>query len=267
MSGLSGKVVLVTGAGRGTGRVHCERFADEGADVIMLDHSDAADDLRATALRVEQRGRRAVLGTADVADLAAVTAAVDAGVERLGRLDVIVANAGIHSPGAPAWQITAQDWQRTIDVNLTGVWHTVRAGVPHVGSEGGSVVIISSTNGLRGTAGTAHYTASKHAVVGLARTLANELGPRNIRVNTVHPGAVATPMVRNPATYRRLRPDLDDPTEADAAEVLTARNLLPVPWVEPVDVANAVVFLASDHARYITGTQLVVDAGLTQKTT
>lgn len=135
------------------------------------------------------------------------------------------------------------------------------------GPEGGSVVIISSTNGLRGTAGTAHYTASKHAVVGLARTLANELGPRNIRVNTVHPGAVATPMVRNPATYRRLRPDLDDPTEADAAEVLTARNLLPVPWVEPVDVANAVVFLASDHARYITGTQLVVDAGLTQKTT
>ncbi|MBI3691229.1 MAG: mycofactocin-coupled SDR family oxidoreductase [Mycolicibacterium aromaticivorans] len=267
MSRLSGKVVLVTGAGRGTGRVHCERFADEGADVIMLDHSDAADDLRETALRVEQRGRRAVLGTADVADLAAVTAAVDAGVERLGRLDVIVANAGIHSPGAPAWQITAQDWQRTIDVNLTGVWHTVRAGVPHVGSEGGSVVIISSTNGLRGTAGTAHYTASKHAVVGLARTLANELGPRSIRVNTVHPGAVATPMVRNPATYRRLRPDLDDPTEADAAEVLTARNLLPVPWVEPVDVANAVVFLASDDARYITGTQLVVDAGLTQKTT
>jgi NAD(P)-dependent dehydrogenase (short-subunit alcohol dehydrogenase family) len=104
-------------------------------------------------------------------------------------------------------------------------------------------------------------------LVGLARTLANELGPRNIRVNTVHPGAVATPMVRNPATYKRLRPDLDNPTEADAAEVLTARNLLPVPWVEPVDVANAVVFLASDHARYITGSQLVVDAGLTQKTT
>ncbi len=162
-----------------------------------------------------------------------------------------------------------QEWQRTIDVNLTGVWHTVRAGVPHIGPDGGSVVIISSTNGIRGTAGTAHYTATKHAVVGLARTLANELGPRSIRVNTVHPGGpVATPMVRNPATYKRLRPDLDNPpTEADAVEVLAARNLLPVPWVEPVDVANAAVFLASDQARYITGTQLVVDAGLTQKTT
>ncbi|WP_319433763.1 mycofactocin-coupled SDR family oxidoreductase [Mycobacterium sp. RTGN5] len=267
MTGLLNKVVLVTGAGRGTGRVHCERFADAGADVIMLDHGDAADDLRGVAEGLRQRGRRAVIATADVTALAEVAAAVDAGIEQLGRLDVIVANAGIHASGGPAWQISAQEWQRTIDVNLTGVWHTVRAGVPHIGSDGGSVVIISSTNGLRGAAGTAHYTASKHAVVGLARTLANELGPRNIRVNTVHPGAVATPMVRNPATYKRLRPDLPNPTEADAAEVLTARNLLPVPWVEPVDVANAVVFLASDHARYITGSQLVVDAGLTQKTT
>ena len=126
-------------------------------------------------------------------------------------------------------------------------------------------MIISSTNGLRGTANTAHYTASKHAVVGLARTLANELGERSIRVNTVHPGAVATPMVLNEATFRRLCPDVPNPTEADAAEVLRARNLLPVPWVDPVDIANAVVFLASDEARYITGTQLVVDAGLTQK--
>ncbi|OYN74937.1 mycofactocin-coupled SDR family oxidoreductase [Mycolicibacterium sphagni] len=267
MSSLHGKVVLVTGAGGGTGRVHCERFADAGADVIMLDHSDAADGLRDTAERVGERRRRAVIGLANIAALDEVTAAVDAGVKQLGRLDFIVANAGIHTLGGPAWQISPQEWQRTIDINLTGVWHTVRAGAPHIGPDGGAVVIISSTNGLRGTAGTAHYTASKHAVVGLARTLANELGPRNIRVNTVHPGAVATPMVRNPVTYKRLRPDLDSPTEADAAEVLTARNLLPVPWVEPVDVANAVVFLASDHSRYITGSQLVVDAGLTQKTT
>jgi SDR family mycofactocin-dependent oxidoreductase len=266
-SGLEQKVVLVTGASGGTGRVHCERFADAGADVIMLDHSDVAADLRETAQRVAQRGRRAVARTADITDLAQVTAAVEESAGQLGRLDIVVANAGIHTPGGPAWQISPQQWQRTLDVNLTGVWHTVRAGVPHIGPDGGAVVIISSTNGLRGTAGTAHYTASKHAVVGLARTLANELGPRLIRVNTVHPGAVATPMVRNDATYKRLRPDLANPTEADAAEVLTARNLLPVPWVEPVDVANAVVFLASDEARYITGTQLVVDAGLTQKTT
>jgi SDR family mycofactocin-dependent oxidoreductase len=267
MTGLLDKVVVVTGAARGTGRTHCERFADEGANVIALDVPAAAGELRVTAGEVESRGRRCVTGLADVTDLDAVTIATDSGVAELGRLDIVVANAGIHIPGAPSWELDPQVWQRTIDINLTGVWHTVKAGVPHLGKQGGSVVIISSTNGIRGTANTAHYTASKHAVVGLARTLANELGPRGIRVNTVHPGAVATPMVLNEATFRRLRPDLDNPTAADAAEVLMARNLLPVPWVESVDVANAVVFLASDQARYITGTQLVVDAGLTEKTT
>jgi SDR family mycofactocin-dependent oxidoreductase len=267
MTGLLGKVVVVTGAARGTGRVHCQRFADEGADVIALDTPAVADDLRDTATDVANRDRRCVTGLADVSDLEAVTAAIDNGVAELGGLDVVVANAGIHLPGAPTWELDPRDWQRTLDINLTGVWHTVKAAVPHMGADGGSVIIISSTNGLRGMPNTAHYTASKHAAVGLARTLANELGPRSIRVNTVHPGPVATPMVLNDQTFRRLRPDLDNPTAADAAEVLMARNLLPVPWVEPVDVANAVVFLASDQARYITGTQLVVDAGLTQKTT
>jgi len=267
MSGLLDKVVFVTGAGRGTGRSHCERFADEGADVIAIDIASAATDLGVTAAEVEKRGRRCVTGLADVCDFEALTAVVDAGVADLGRLDVVVANAGIHPPGAPTWEITEEAWANTLNVNLTGVWHTVKAGVPHIGESGGSVVIISSTNGLRGTTNSAHYTASKHAVVGLARTLANELGPRGIRVNTVHPGAVGTAMVLNETTFRRLRPDLANPKAEDAAEVLKARNLLPVPWVDPVDVANAVVFLASDEARYITGTQLVVDAGLTQKTT
>jgi SDR family mycofactocin-dependent oxidoreductase len=266
-TGLRDKVVAVTGAARGTGRVHCLRFADEGADLIALDAEAAADELRDLATEVETRGRRCATGLADVSDLDAVTAAVGTGVAELGRLDVVVANAGIHLPGAPSWELDPRDWQRTLDINLTGVWHTVKASVPHISREGGSVIIISSTSGIRGLPNTAHYTASKHAVVGLARTLANELGPRGIRVNTVHPGPVATPMVLNEATYRRLRPDLDNPTAADAAEVLQARNLLPVPWVEPIDIANAVVFLASDQARYITGTQLVVDAGLTQKTT
>lgn len=267
MTGLLDKVVVVTGAAQGTGRVHCQRFAEEGADVIALDVAALADELADTATEVESRGRRCVTGFADVSDLAAVTSAIDGGVAELGRLDVIIANAGVHLPGGPSWELDPQVWQRTLDINLTGVWHTVRAGVPHVGTGGGSVVLISSTNGLRGTANTAHYTASKHAVVGLARTLANELGPRGIRVNTVHPGPLATPMVLNEQMYRKLRPDLANPTAADAAVVLRARNLLPVPWVEPVDIANAVVFLASDQARYITGTQLVVDAGLTQKTT
>ncbi len=209
MSGLLDKVVVVTGAARGTGRSHCERFADEGADVIAIDIASAADRLGVTAAEVEKRGRRCVTGLADVCDFEALTAVVDAGVADLGRLDVVVANAGIHAPGAPTWETRLEvAWQRTLDVNLTGVWHTVKAGVPHIGESGGSVVIISSTNGLRGTANTAHYTASKHAVVGLARTLANELGPRGIRVNTVHPGAVGTAMVLNEVTFKRLRPDL-----------------------------------------------------------
>lgn len=265
ISGLHGRVVLVTGAGRGTGRSHCERFADEGAGVIALDVAEAADDLEQTAAAVARRGVRVATGLADVTDFDELKAAVDAAVAHLGRLDVVVANAGIHTPGAATWEISEQTWQQTLDVNLTGVWHTVKAAVGHIGSDGGSVVIISSTNGIRGTAGTAHYSASKRAVVGLAQTLANEWGQRRIRVNTVHPGAVGTAMTLNESTFKRLRPDLSAPTAADVAEVLTARHLLGVPWVEPVDVSNAVVFLASEQARYITGTQIVVDAGLLAK--
>ncbi|WP_333890515.1 mycofactocin-coupled SDR family oxidoreductase [Mycolicibacterium gadium] len=265
MSGLDGKVVVVTGAARGTGRVHCQRFADEGADVIAVDTVELADELHGTATQVRDRGRRCVAAMVDVRDADAMSAAIDAAVGELGRLDVVVANAGVHTAGAPTWELSDETWQNTLDINLTGVFHTVKSTVPHIGGGGGSVVIISSTNGLRGTPNSAHYTASKHALVGLARTLANELGPQRIRVNTVHPGAVGTAMVLNDATFRRLCPDVPNPTAADAAEVLKARNLLPVGWVEPVDIANAVVFLASDEARYITGTQLVIDAGLTQK--
>lgn len=262
MSRLIGKVAVVTGAAQGTGRAHCERMAHEGADIIAL---DAVDDLADTADAVQAHGRRCVTARADVRDVDALAAAVAAGVSELGRLDIVVANAGIHASSAPTWEITEEAWQTILDVNLTGAWHTVKAAIPHMGPDGGSIIIISSTNGLRGTANTSHYTASKHAVVGLARSLANELGPQRIRVNTVHPGAVGTAMVLNPTTFARLCPDVENPTAEDAARVLSARNLLPVGWIDPSDVANAVVFLASDEARYITATQIVVDAGLTQK--
>jgi NAD(P)-dependent dehydrogenase (short-subunit alcohol dehydrogenase family) len=258
-------VALVLGASRGLGFLIARELGARGHDLAVVARS--ADGLEAARADLEATGAEVLTLPADLSSRPGAESVVEAADRHFGRLDVVVANAGIHTAGGPAWTISPEDWQRTIDVNLTGVWHTVKAAVPHIGSDGGSVVIISSTNGLRGTGGTAHYTASKHAAVGLARTLANELGPQRIRVNTVHPGAVATPMVRNETTYRRLRPDLENPTEADAAEVLTSRNLLPVPWVQPVDVANAAVFLASDEARYITGCQLVVDAGLTQKTT
>lgn len=265
MARLAGKVAVVTGAARGSGRSHCERMAEEGADIIALDVAAADDDLRDLVLVVQGHGRRCVCAHADVRSFEEVSAAVAHGVAELGALDIVVANAGLHAAGAPTWEIAEDDWRRTLDVNVTGVWHTVKAAVPHLRTTGASIVIIGSTSGLRGTANTAHYTASKHAVVGLMRTLANELGAQNVRVNIVHPGAVGTAMVVNEATFARLCPELERPTAADAARVLAARNLLPVGWVDPVDVSNAVVFLASDEARYITANQLVVDAGLTEK--
>ncbi|MFI5498242.1 mycofactocin-coupled SDR family oxidoreductase [Nocardia asteroides] len=264
MNRMQNTVALVTGAAGGMGRAHCRRLAEEGADIIAVDIEAAAAGLAQTAAEVEALGRQCVTATADVRDQAALDVAVADGVAALGRLDVIVANAGIYADLGPSWELTDEAWQRTVDINLTGMWHTVRAGVPALG-DGGSVVIVSSTNGITGAASASHYSASKHAVVGLARTLANELGPRGIRVNTVHPGSVATPMILNDAVYAKLRPDLDNPTQQDAAEALAARTLLPVPWVDPVDVSNAVLFLASPESRYVTGTQLVVDAGLTQK--
>jgi SDR family mycofactocin-dependent oxidoreductase len=264
---LLDRVAVVTGAGRGSGRSHCVRMAEEGADIIALDTASAADDLTDTAAEVTARGRRCVTGAADVREIDALVSAIDAGVAELGRLDVVVANAGVHTAGAPASDLTEEAWRHTLDVNLTGVWHTVKASVGHIGPDGGSIVIISSTAGLRGERNGAHYSSSKHALVGLARSLANELGARRIRVNTVHPGAVGTAMVLNEATFARLCPDVEHPTADDAAKVLAARNLLPVGWVDPVDVSNAVLFLACDEGRYVTGTHLVVDAGLSQKTT
>ena len=247
MTGLLDKVVVVTGAAKGTGRVHCERFADEGADVIALDAETAADELRDTAREVENRGRRCATGLADVSELKAMTAAIDAAVAELGRLDV-VANAGVHLPGAPAWELDPRVWQRTLDINLTGVWHTVRASVPHMVDGGGSVVIISSTSGLRGLPNTAHYTASKHAVVGLARTLANELGPRGIRVNSILPGHTNTPG-----------------TDGNFVGELGQKLLAGTPlgrFGEPADIAPVAVFLASDDAHWVTGESIRAAGGV-----
>ncbi|WP_290853465.1 mycofactocin-coupled SDR family oxidoreductase [Gordonia sp. (in: high G+C Gram-positive bacteria)] len=258
------KVALVTGAASGMGRTNCIRLAEAGADVIALDQTSAAEALAETASLVADAGGRCITATCDVVDVEGMAAAVDAAVVQAGRLDIVVANAGIYPAAGFSWELTDAEWQRPLDINVTGVWATVKATLPHLES-GASIVIISSTNGLKGGARVAHYAAGKHAVVGLARTLANEVGPRGIRVNTVHPGSVATPMILNDAVFAKLRPDLEHPTQNDAAEALAKRNLLPVPWVQPEDVSNAVLFLASEMSRYVTGTQLVVDAGLLQK--
>ncbi|WP_137723973.1 mycofactocin-coupled SDR family oxidoreductase [Prescottella subtropica] len=267
MARMTGKVVLITGAGGGIGRACAVRLAEEGADIVALDlpgdHGQAA--LAETARAAREHGARVVTAGVDTRDFDAVTAAVRAGVQELGPLDTIVANAGISDNPGPSWEIDDEVWNRSIDVNVTGTWHTIKAGVAEMSPNGGSVVITSSTAAIKAVPGASHYSAAKTAVTGLAKTLANELGARSIRVNTVHPGAVGTPMTLNPATFARLCPDIENPTAADAAEVLSRRMLLPVPWVEPVDVSNAVLFLTSDESRYVTGLQMVVDAGQTQK--
>ena len=264
MTRLAGKVALVTGAGAGLGSSVVTRLAAEGADIIAVDID--ADRLADTAARVRAQQRSVVAVHADVRDQAALAGAVEAGAGQLGGLDIVVANAGVYENPGPSWTIDEDVWNRSIGINLTGAWHTVKAAAAALRRRGGgSIILVSSTAGIKSAAGASHYSAAKHGVVGLARTLANELGPQSIRVNTVLPGAVNTEITNNPATFARLRPDLDNPTENDVAPVLAQRNLLPMPWAEPEDIANAVLFLASDESRCITGQQLIVDAGQTQK--
>ncbi len=278
MGRVEGKVAFITGAARGQGRSHAIRLAQEGADIIAVDlagpvegmdrfYPGATDaDLAETVREVEALDRRIVATKADVRDYAALKAALDDGVAQLGKLDIVSANAGIFMFGDQTQDVTDADWSTVIDINETGVWHTAKAAIPHlIANGGGSMILTSSTAGLKGTPNVAPYTASKHAVVGIMRTLALELAPHSIRVNTVHPTGVATNMILNEAAFRLFLPDVEHPTREQAAEVFQSTNALPIPWVEPVDISNAILFLASDEARYVTGTELKVDAGYTIK--
>ena len=269
---VEGKVAFITGAARGQGRSHAITLAREGADIIAVDlcaqigsvpyPMATPEDLAQTVKEVEAAGRRIVAAVADVRDYDALKEALDDGVARLGRLDIVSANAGIVSYGTLA-ELPEQTWQDMIDVNLTGEWHAAKAAIPHLraGGRGGSMILTSSELGLRAQPNAGHYTAGKHGVVGMMRTLALELAPDFIRVNSIHPTTVNTPMVMNSATYRLLRPDLDNPTADDLAGPAAALNALPIAWVEPADVSNAVLWLASDESRYVTGITLPVDAG------
>jgi SDR family mycofactocin-dependent oxidoreductase len=270
---LKDKVALVTGAARGQGRSHAVCMAEEGADVIAIDlcgpvrsvqyPAPTRADLAETASAVEGFGRRAFVAEADVRDIEALTDAVDAAAGELGRLDVVVANAGIVTFGAETHEVGEDAWQDLMDVNVTGVWHTYKASARHLikTGPGGSVIIVSSLAGLRGLGNSAGYTTTKHAIVGLMKVLANELGPRGIRVNTIHPNTVDTPMIQNEALYRLVCPDLEHPTAQDVALRFALTNPMGVPWLTPRDVSNAVVWLASDKARYVTGAQIPVDCG------
>jgi SDR family mycofactocin-dependent oxidoreductase len=270
---VEGKVAFVSGAARGQGRSHAVRLAQEGADIIAIDickpidnvpyPASTPDDLAETADLVKNHGRRIVTAQADVRDYAALKSALDSGAEQLGRLDIIVANAGIGNGGNKLHKIRENIWQDMIDINLSGVWKTVKAGVPHIlaGERGGSIVLTGSVGAHKALAHTGHYIAAKHGVVGLMRAFAVELGQHRIRVNSVHPSQVNTPMTMNEATFKLFRPDLENPGPDDFAPFSQMTHTLPVPWVEAADISNAVLFLASDESRYVTGVSLPVDAG------
>jgi SDR family mycofactocin-dependent oxidoreductase len=263
---VAGKVAFITGAGRGQGRSHAIRLAEEGADIIAVDICRDYDtvpyamategDLAQTVKAVEALDRRIVATQADVRDAAALRAAVDDGVAQLGRLDIVSANAGICT--VQSWdEVTPAVWQDTLDTNLTGVWNTMVVSVPHlIAAGGGSIICTSSTAGIKGLPYLAPYVAAKHGVVGIARTMANELAIHKIRVNTVHPTGVDTPMGTGLGGLESLigrDPNLGP----------IYMNTLPVEVVDPRDISNAVLFLASDEARYVTGLEFTVDAGNT----
>jgi SDR family mycofactocin-dependent oxidoreductase len=246
------------------GRSHAVRLAEQGADLILVDICSSLsdveyplasrDDLEETARLVTEFGRRAVTHVVDVRDAASLTAAVEDGVTELGGLDAAVANAGVLTVGT--WDTTTpEQWRTVVDVNLIGTWNTCAAALPHLVEQGGSLILISSAAGLKGTPLHLPYTATKHGVVGLSRALANELAAHNVRVNTVHPTGVETGM--RPESLHGLlaeaRPDL----------VPVFLNALPIVMADAIDISNAVLFLISDESRYVTGLEFKVDAGVT----
>jgi|SRR6185437_7607733 len=269
---VQGKVAFITGAARSQGRSHAVRLAQEGADIIAVDVPGAvpslsayplatATDLAETVRQVEALDRRIVAHEADVRDAAALKAALDDGAAQLGGLDIVVANAGIYQV-SPALELSDAAWQEMIAINLTGVWNTVKAALPHlIDGGGGSVILTSSVLGLKGGANGVHYSTAKHGVVGIMRSVASEFAPHRIRVNSIHPTLVNTIMIQNDEVYALFDPASPHPSRESAAPIFQAVNALPVPWVEPADISNAVLFLASDEARYITGVTLPVDAG------
>jgi len=270
---LQSKVAFITGAARGQGRAHAIRLAKEGAKVVIIDACTQIDsvpyplpdpgELALTARLVEEAGGAVLARQVDVRDSDGLNKAVADGLSAFGRLDIVCANAGITSH-AKTWEHTEAQWNDIIDINLTGVWRTVKATVPPMIKlgQGGSIIITSSTAGLKGINNHASYCAAKHGVVGLARTLAYELAPHRVRVNTVHPTSVDTPMIQNDHEYRLFVPDHPHPTRGDVEPAFSQLNLIPgTPWLDPDEISSAIVYLASDEARYVTGIALPVDAG------
>jgi SDR family mycofactocin-dependent oxidoreductase len=270
MSGrVAGKVALITGAARGQGRADALRLAEEGADVIVVDvcaplpsvpyDSATPEDLAETVSLIEKTGRRVISGIVDIRDLDKLRRIVDDAVQQLGRLDVIVANAGICVP-KPWDQVTPQIYEDTITTNITGTWNTVMAGAPHlVRAGGGSVILISSAAGIKVQPFMVPYTTSKFAVRGMAKAFAAELGQHNIRVNSVHPTGVNTPMGSG-----NMQAEIGAAIAGYDRLGAMFINMLPVESTEPEDVADTVLFLACDDSKFITAHEIAPDAGVTE---
>ncbi len=274
---FAGRVALITGAARGQGRSHAKELARLGADVAVTDLCrdlesvgyplSRPDDLAETVRLVEEQGRRCLSAVADVRDLEAMVEFADGVRSELGSLDILVANAGISTLGSICTMDAAQ-WDETIDTNLTGVFNAMRACAPHMRRQcWGRIIGISSMMGRSSNPGIPAYVASKWGVIGLCKSVAYELAGFGVTVNAIAPGNVSTPMIHNDVLYGLMRPDLDHPTREDVAPGMAALHVQPVPWIEPEDITAAVVYLASDAARYITGSVIDVDAGASARFT
>jgi SDR family mycofactocin-dependent oxidoreductase len=272
MPKFDGKVALITGGARGQGRNHAVALARLGADIVLCDSvSQVATvpypmgvqaELDETIRMVEKLDRRCLAFPADVRDTDQMSQVVDGAIAELGRVDILLANAGIWS-SSNVGEMTDDMWDDMIDINLTGVFKSIRAVIPHMISQNyGRIVVTSSMSGRRGFPGMSHYVASKWGVIGLVKSLALEVAGSGITANAICPTNVDTPLIQNEAFYRLFAPGVDNPGREDLARAFTPFNAIPIPWVEMDDITNAVIFFASDDARYVTGSNLEVAAGM-----
>ena len=271
MGRLSGKVALITGGARGQGRSHAVTFAREGADIVTCDlvsqvatvpyPMSVPDDLNETVKLVEEQDGRCVAMQADVRDTAQIQAVVERGIAEFGKIDILVANAGIVAP-VPLLDITDDDWSDMIDIDLTGVFKSIRAVAPHmVERRSGRIIATASIVGRIGASGLSHYAAAKWGVIGLVKSAALEFGPYGVTVNAVCPTNVDTPMIQNPAMYALFAPGVQNPTRDDVTPGFSSLNALPVPWVQVQDISEGMLYLAAESGRYVTGETLTIAAG------